>query len=233
MCIFWICKYTLCGCIWDKGLSKCPDSRLCWGPRMVYLQSNTATCRECWMRGDKRIAEETRPANDDEDGDWSSNTPTIDCEGDPVLYYEEEYFSTEESPVPSPPSRPMTPQLYYEIHPAWCPVAEDNDFEMTRVCEPVDLGSVWADYRARRHKSIPVQCLLGDEPDEAISSSSSDENLDDQTPEEVEVVSDDEEDELYYSMVAPHARPKSPTKILEDQSLRFYGLRQEYYPSEE
>ncbi|KAJ5143236.1 uncharacterized protein N7515_002023 [Penicillium bovifimosum] len=180
------------------------------------------------MMGDKRIAEETEPDSVDKNGDRSSNMPTIDCEGDPVLCNVGGYFL-----IPSPPSRPATPQLYYEKHPPWCPVAEDNDFEMTRTCEPVDLGSVWADYRARRGKSTPVQFLPSDESDDAISSGSCEGYLDDETPDEVDVVSGDEDGERYYSMVAPHVRPKSPIEMLEDQSLRFYGLRQEYYPSEE
>jgi hypothetical protein len=200
---------------------------------MVYLESHTATCRDCWARGDNRITEEKRFDSTDENGDSSSNMPTIDCEDEPLPDDEGEYFATKECTMSSPPSRPVTPQLYYEIHPASCPVAEDNDFELTRTCEPVDLGSIWRDYRARRGKSTSLQCLLGGEPDDATSFVSCEEYIDDGTPDEVEVMSGDEADGLYYSMVAPHATPKSPINILEDQSLRFYGSRQEYYPSEE
>ncbi|CAI7638299.1 unnamed protein product [Penicillium glandicola] len=218
MCIYWICKYTLCGCIWDMDPSKCLDKRLCWGPRMITLESHTATCGDCWARGDKRVYEQQTYDRADRDGEASGET-TLDCENDRdgtgnSSDDEEDYFSAEEFMSPSQYSRPVTPQLYYEIHSASCPVSEDNDFDLTRTCDPVGLASMGRDYRARRHTST-------------------DEYLDEETSDEEDLRSGNEEEDLYYSIVGPPGRPKDPIKRLEDSSLLLYGSVQEYYPTGE
>ncbi|KAJ5207316.1 hypothetical protein N7491_002051 [Penicillium cf. griseofulvum] len=135
---------------------------------------------------------------------------TLDCESnadgsDNSSDDEEDYFSAEEFLSPSPYLRPTTPQLYYEQHPAWWPVCEDNNFDLTRTCDPVDPVSMGRDYRARHQKTTPSQ-YSSDDTDHFVSCK---EYLDEGTP--------DEEDDLYYSIVGPPDRPKGLAKSLEDR----------------
>ncbi|CAG8889800.1 unnamed protein product [Penicillium egyptiacum] len=234
MCIYWTCKYTLCGCIWDMDPSKCQDKRLCWAPRMITLESHTATCADCWARGDKRVYEPQTCDEADRDGE-APEMATLDCDSDPaetdnISDDDEDYLSAEESVSPSTYSRPVTPQLYYEIHSPSCPVSEDNHFDLTRTCDPVDLASMGRDYRARRHRTTPFQCLS----DGADSFVSCEEYLDEENPDEESFSSGNEEEEdLYYSIMGPSVRPKGLIKSLEDRSLLFYSSAQEYYPTKE
>ena len=213
--------------------SKCQDKRLCWGPRMITLGSHTATCAECWTRGDKRVYEQSTCEEADRDGE-AAEMAKLDCEldsteNDNISDDDDDYFSAEESLSPSPCSRPATPQLYNEVHPPWCPVSEDNDFHLTRACDPVDLASVGRDYRARRHKTTTLEYLS----DGADSFVSCEEYVDEEIPDEESFNSGNEEDDLYYSTVGPLGRPKGLIKSMEDRSLLFYGSAQEYYPAEE
>lgn len=233
MCIYWTCKYTLCGCIWDMDPSKCPDTRQCWGPRMITLESHTATCADCWARGDKRVYEPQTYDEADRDGE-AFKTATFDCESDAERSDnssddDEDYFSAEEFLSPSPYLRPATPQLYYEVHSEMCPVSEDNEFDLTRTCDPVDPASMRRDYRARCHRTSSSQ-YSSDGTDSFVSC---EEYLDEETPDEEDFDSGNEEDDVYYSIVGPTVTPKGLIKSLEDRSLRLYGSVQEYYPTEE
>lgn len=57
MCVTWVQKYTLCGCLWEKNSDLCNPNDYCWGSMMVFIHSNLQTCKECWKRGDKRVDE--------------------------------------------------------------------------------------------------------------------------------------------------------------------------------
>ncbi|KGO39651.1 hypothetical protein PEX2_046760 [Penicillium expansum] len=234
MCIYWTCKYTLCGCIWDMDPSKCPNKRFCWGPRMITLESNTATCADCWARGDKRVYERQTSDKADKDAE-ASKTTTSNCESDADgsdnSSDDDEYFLAEEFLSPYPCSRPATPQLYFEVHSELCPVSEDNEFDLTRACHPIDPASMGRDYRARRHKTIPFEDL-SDDTDSFVSCEEYLDEDEDPTDEE-SFTSGNEEDDVYYSMVGPPLRPKGLIKSLEDQSLLLYGSAQKYYPTEE
>ncbi|KXG54612.1 uncharacterized protein PGRI_077560 [Penicillium griseofulvum] len=92
----------------------------------------------------------------------------------------EGYFSAEEFLSPSPYLRPATPQLYYEQHPAWWPVSDDNNFDLTRTCDPVDPVSMRRDYRARRPKTTPSQ-YSSDDTDSFVSC---EEYLDEENPDD-------------------------------------------------
>lgn len=179
MCIFWTCKYTLCGCIWDMDPSRCLDKRLCWGPRMITLESVSATCGDCWVRGDKRVS---KGSDNADQGGSAANSTIPACvrekDGSEKGSYEgEEYFQAEEYISPLPSSRPPTPQLYYEIRSALCPVEEDNDFDLTRACDPVDVASIGRDYRARCHTKLAFGYLSDDESDDTGSFVSCEEYL--------------------------------------------------------
>ncbi|KAJ5788230.1 hypothetical protein N7457_003220 [Penicillium paradoxum] len=188
---------------------------------MITLESHTATCEDCWARGDRRISEEWVNVDPDCESDTDRNAISSDDEDG---YLKAEVFLC---------SRPSTPQLYYEIHSALCPVIEDNDFDLTRACDPVQLGSMGRDYRARRNKMTSSECLSDGESDGADSFASCEEYINEETPEEEQLDrGDTENNDVYQSMVGPHVRPKSPIKSLEDQSLLFYDLAQEYYPTE-
>ncbi|KAJ5824549.1 hypothetical protein N7447_006889 [Penicillium robsamsonii] len=232
MCIHWTCKYTLCGCIWDMDPSKCQDKRLCWGPRMITLESHTATCGDCWVRGDKRVYEQETCEEAGGDRE-ASKRATLDCESEADTSDnssdDEDYFSADVPLSPSSYSRPATPQLYYEQHSALCPVSEDNDFDLTRTCDPVDLASMGRDYRARRYKTTRSE-YSSDGTDSFVSC---EEYLDEESTEEENFVSENEEDDFYYSIVGPPGRRKGVIKSLEDRSLRLYGSVQEYYPTAE
>lgn len=200
---------------------------------MITLESHTATCADCWARGDKRVYElETYDeANRDVE---ASRTGTFDCESNADGSQnssddDEDYFSAEEFLSPSPYLRPATPQLYYEVHSELCPVSEDNEFDLTRTCDRVDLASMGRDYRARRHKTTSSQ-YSSDGTDSFVSC---EEYLDEEALDEEDFSSRDEEDDVYYSIVGPTVRPKGLIKTLEDRSLRLYGSVQEYYPTEE
>lgn len=43
--------------IWDGESELCSQEQFCWGRRIVVLQSNLSTCKDCWRRGDKRFNE--------------------------------------------------------------------------------------------------------------------------------------------------------------------------------
>ncbi|KAJ5170786.1 uncharacterized protein N7500_003569 [Penicillium coprophilum] len=216
----------MCGCIWDRNPSKCRDKQLCWGPRMVALESHTATCGDCWTRGDKRVYERQEYHESDKDRE-DSKKAISDCEsqsnGSDNISDDEDYFSADEFLSLSPYSRPATPQLYYEQNSTICPVSEDNDFDLTRTCDPVDLASMGRDYRARRHKTTSSECPL----DGTYSFVSCEEYGDEEPPDEENTGAEDKEDDLYYSIVGLPSRPKGPIKSLEDRSLRLYGSVQE------
>jgi hypothetical protein len=183
---------------------------------MITLESHTATCADCWARGDKRVYGQPTCDKADRDGE-APDMATLDCElnaaeSDNISDDDEDYFSAEESLSPSTYSRPATPQLYYEVHPPWCPVSEDNDFDLTRACDPVDIASVGRDYRARRHKMTTLEDLS----DGADSFVSYEEYVDEDTPDEEGFSSGNEEDDLYYSIVGTPGRPKGLIKSLED-----------------
>lgn len=55
MCVVWIVKYNICGCICEKESIYCPEFQSCWGARGIIFHSNLQTCQECWDRGDKRV----------------------------------------------------------------------------------------------------------------------------------------------------------------------------------
>lgn len=69
MCVTWVRRYTLCGCIWEEQSDSCDEDEECWGPVMAFLHSNIQTCKECWRRGDKRVNEDEakRLARESED----------------------------------------------------------------------------------------------------------------------------------------------------------------------
>ncbi|OQE02799.1 hypothetical protein PENVUL_c038G08485 [Penicillium vulpinum] len=163
---------------------------------MITLESHTATCGDCWARGDKRVFEQQTCDEADTDGEASemvmsgcesSTDESVDSSDD-----EEGYFSAEEFLSPSSYSRPATPQLYYEQHSGLCPVSEDNDFDLTRTCDPVDLASMGKDYRARRYKTSSFQYLS----DGTESFVSCEEYLNEGTPAEENFSSGSEENDI-------------------------------------
>ncbi|CAI7591519.1 unnamed protein product [Penicillium crustosum] len=200
---------------------------------MITLESHTAICADCWARGDMRVYEPQTYDGANRDGEVSK-TVTLDCESDAERSDnssddDEDYFSAEEFPSSPAYPRPATPQLYYEVHLELCPVSEDNEFDLTRACDPVDLASMGRDYRARRHKTTASQYSS----DGTNSFVSCEEYLDEETPDEEDFGSGNNEDDVYYNMVGPTVRPKGLIKSLEDRSLWLYGSVQEYYPTEE
>jgi hypothetical protein len=121
---------------------------------MITLESHAATCAECWARGDKRLREEKTCDNTDyrenynrEESSCASKTNTD--QSDVSSTVEENYVEAAEFPL-SNCSRPATPFLYAEIYSELCPIAEDNNFDLSRVCDPVSLASMWRNCRARR-----------------------------------------------------------------------------------
>lgn len=140
-------------------------------------------------------------SNCESDADGSDNSSDDD----------EAYFSAEESLSPSPYSRPATPQLYYEVHSELCPVSEDNDFDLTRACDPVDLASMGRDYRARRHKTTPSQ-YLSDGEDSFVSC----EEYPHEETTDKEDFGSGKEDDIYHSIMGPPVRPKGLVKSLQD-----------------
>ncbi|KAJ5103058.1 hypothetical protein N7532_003587 [Penicillium argentinense] len=56
MCVLWVRKYTVCGCIREVTTTACPPEKAnkCKGNRMVFLKDQTEACSGCWKRGDKR-----------------------------------------------------------------------------------------------------------------------------------------------------------------------------------
>ncbi|KAJ5502967.1 hypothetical protein N7463_005841 [Penicillium fimorum] len=199
---------------------------------MITLESHTATCGDCWARGDKRVYEQQTCEEAGGDGEASKRVK-LDCESDADRSDnssdDEDYFSADESLSPSPYSRPATPQLYYEQHFELRSVSEDNDFDLTRICDTVDLASIGRDYRARRHKTTRSE-YSSDGTDSFVSC---EEYLDEESLDEENFVSGNEEDDVYYSIVGPSGRPKGVIKSLEDRSLRSYGSVQEYCPTAE
>ncbi|KGO73820.1 hypothetical protein PITC_035360 [Penicillium italicum] len=200
---------------------------------MITLESHTSTCADCWARGDKRVYEPLTCDNADSDGEASKTATSnyeSDTDGSDISSDDDEYFPAEELLSPSPYSRPATPQLYYEVHSEFCPVSEDNEFDLTRACDPVDLASMGRDYRARRHKTISFEDFL----DGTDSFVSCEEYLDEdeEIPDEESFGSGNEEDDVYYSIMGPPIRPKGLIKSLEDRSLLLYGSVQEYYPTD-
>jgi hypothetical protein len=115
---------------------------------MVTLESHTATCAECWARGDKRVSEEETCDNADKEDPYCAGDINTDCSDD-SCEIDETYFEAEEFPLPNP-SRPTTPYLYADILSELCPIEDDNEFDLSRVCDPVNLASFGKDYRARR-----------------------------------------------------------------------------------
>ncbi|KAJ5791264.1 uncharacterized protein N7518_008275 [Penicillium psychrosexuale] len=138
------------------------------------------------------------------------------CPGD-----DRSYFLAEEFLSSSPYSRPVTPQLYYELHSAFCPVSEDNNFDLTRTCDLVDLALMRRDDRARHPKKALFR-YLSDGTDSFVSC---EEYLDEETE---DFSSGNEEGDL---LRAPPSRPKGLINSLEDRSLLFYDSVQEYYPT--
>jgi hypothetical protein len=162
---------------------------------MITVESHTATCGDCWARGNQRVYEQ-QPCND-ADREGESEMATLDCESDAYgsdnsSEDEEDYFSAEEFLSPSPYLRPATPQLYYEQHPAWWPVSDDNNFDLTRTCDPVDPVSMRRDYRARRQRTTPSQ-YSSDGKDSFVSCEG---YLDEETTDEENSVLPNKEDDI-------------------------------------
>jgi hypothetical protein len=150
---------------------------------MVVLETHTATCAECWARGDKRVSEEA--AYDNTDGyrqqfnrkglNRASDTSTDDSDGS--FEVDANYVEAEEFPLPNS-SRPATPCLYAEINSELCPIADDNEFDLSRVCDPVNLASIWREYRARRQ--VTQDIVFWEDESDTESFVSCQEYLDDQ-----------------------------------------------------
>lgn len=193
---------------------------------MIILESHTATCKDCWARGDKRVSEEW---DNIEQSERAQITLAEECESNTDRGC---LISDDEGGYPQAEdflcSRPSTPQLYYEIHSSLCPVAEDNNFELTRVCDPVHPASMGRDYRARRCENTSSQYYSDSEWDEVDSFVSCEEYFEEGTSEETPDSGNDDGDNFYHIIVGDYVGPESPTQNLEDQSLLLYGRVQKY-----
>lgn len=222
---------------------------------MITLESHTATCAECWARGDKRVGEDQayvtdykewtdlhKPAN--QPFDISSNLNDNSSEDEDVFVEAAEFL-----PVIS--SRPPTPVLY--------DLSENNVFDLSRMCDSATLPSVRWSYRARRHQTrnerntrwevgsdtdsfcTCLEYMDEEEQDsddgivyeEALGEASNGETfiaeLPDRSPSEGEPdIANIKEKNAYYSILGYHVRDKAPLERLEDESLEFYGFTKEY-----
>lgn len=139
---------------------------------MITLESNTATCVECWARGDKR-ASESHPCGiftieEAESNDIPGSLFDTDTKSYSSFEVDEVYFDAAESQL-GISSRPTTPTLYAEIHSALCPVSVDNDFDLSRVCDSVKLADMRIDYRARRSLARSIKRALWEEDSDVYS----------------------------------------------------------------
>ncbi|EAW06354.1 uncharacterized protein ACLA_080380 [Aspergillus clavatus NRRL 1] len=48
MCIDYICKYTICGCIWDDSWERCADRKWCYQHTLVHMECEKM-CDPCWL----------------------------------------------------------------------------------------------------------------------------------------------------------------------------------------
>ncbi|THC93435.1 hypothetical protein EYZ11_007094 [Aspergillus tanneri] len=55
MCYFWICKFTLCGCIWDEWFQNCGHGSWCYKKRLVQTKYDRSMCEECCIRAGERF----------------------------------------------------------------------------------------------------------------------------------------------------------------------------------
>lgn len=169
MCIIWTRKYILCGCIWDIKSEICPKNHFCWSPRMIQLQDSLHTCKECWLRGDKRITEGDVIENANRKGQGQENdksgheiSSNIDANDNRAGQIETNSGNADDESESSsaPSSRPQTPTLNFEPDsspdidsvPEFLLAAEYN-YDLSRVCDPVNLASIRRNYRARRGRT--------------------------------------------------------------------------------
>ncbi|OJJ50531.1 hypothetical protein ASPZODRAFT_199168 [Penicilliopsis zonata CBS 506.65] len=70
MCIYWVCKYLLCGCIWDDSAITCSKELGCTDLRMVQVQIPDHKCEECHAR-DRTLIDDTAGGLVNADGEHS------------------------------------------------------------------------------------------------------------------------------------------------------------------
>ncbi|CAG8134793.1 unnamed protein product [Penicillium salamii] len=243
MCLFWTMRYTLCGCISDRATLACIDKSHCFGPRMIMVESHTATCAECWTRGDKRVNRDHKSNTDNLE--WKefdflgyripkskTNWGDSDSEDGDIFFDALEFQPTF--------SRPSTPIIHAKINPSSCPVSEDNYFDLDRVCDPVKLTSVRWDSRARlqrKRNALSTERGLEFDTDSIASFTNhvneQDKNLEIGTTYEdsacVEAFNEpDQVRNSHFGIIGSHSRSKTAMEHLEDESLEFYGIRKEY-----
>jgi hypothetical protein len=109
-----------------------------------------APCADCWKRGDRRLANEERHRAD------RREQKRINAK-DGKLHFrtrgKNEQDKGEELALPISPKPLATPHLNKDldrdrVH-RWL-LSEENNFDCSRVCDPVKLGSMGKDYRAAR-----------------------------------------------------------------------------------
>jgi hypothetical protein len=106
---------------------------------------------DCWKRGDKRLAKERERHRADRREQKRITSK------DGKLHYKDrtrgkkEQDKGEEPVLPISPKRPATPHLNMDLVPDWVHrwlLSEENNFDCSRVCDPVKLESIGKDYRA-------------------------------------------------------------------------------------
>lgn len=229
---------------------------------MITLESNTATCAECWARSDKRASEgqtyDIFNTEEAESNDITTGLLDTDTKSHSSFEVDEVYFDVAES-LPAISSRPSTPILYAEINSALCPVSEDNDFDLSRVCDSVKLADMGIDYRARRSLAQTTKRALWEVDSDINSFVSCLEHmdelaLDDGTSDEedldeaihnaaVEDMPSDEplfgegsdpststgKENAYYSILGSFVRDITEIERMENDSLEYYGKPRGYY----
>jgi hypothetical protein len=151
---------------------------------MITLESHTATCPECWARGDKRSGEHQLPDI------YRIDEPLLDRSLFHLSYIDtdescsdseadEVYFEAAEF-LPAASSRPSTPPLFAAIYPEVCPVSENKGFDLSRVCDVVKLTSMGYNYRARRQLTRNIATSLSEVESDTESFASCLEYMDEQ-----------------------------------------------------
>ncbi|KAJ5354443.1 hypothetical protein N7541_005487 [Penicillium brevicompactum] len=222
---------------------------------MITLESHTATCAECWARGDKRVGEDQAYVTDFKewgDPQKPANQPLdINSNSNDNSPEDEDIFVEAAEFLPIISSRPPTPVLYG--------FSENNVFDLSRICNSVIVPSVRWSYHARRHQTRNERhtrwevesdtesfctCLeyMDDEEqdsddgtvyEQVLGEASYGEafiaEISEKSPSEAEPdIANIKEKNAYYSILGYHVRDKAPLERLEDESLEFYGFTKEY-----
>ncbi|CAG8208926.1 unnamed protein product [Penicillium salamii] len=221
MCLFWTIKYTLCGCISDRATLACIDKLHCFGPRMIMVESHTATYAECWARGDKRFNE-----------DQTSNTDNIDWKEVDLLGYRIPKSKTDWGDSDSEDEDIFFDALEFQL--------QDNYFDLDRVCDPVKLTPIRWDSRARiqqKRNALNTEGELEFDTDSVVSYTNhvneQGKSFDIGTSYEGSACEEalkepDQDRDSQFSILGSRTRSQTPLEHLEDEALEFYGIGKEY-----